>query len=121
MRFALEGATGEVLCFDGRLAAQATDVRPRGADGLLIARMFSTVGGQWVFQMLWRTWERGGVSWSHAWSYSARQDAQQDVARKLAAFPMLAPILFERLGWSARVPSPGHTTWSSSQQQRGAP
>jgi hypothetical protein len=98
VRFTLDGAAGDSLCFDGQLAAQVTHVPPRG-DSLLIARMFATAGRQWVFQVVCRTWDRGEVSWDAAWPHATRDDAHRDVARRLAAHPFVARVLFERLGW----------------------
>ncbi len=108
MRFSLEAASGESLCFDGSLVAQATQLRPGDTDGLMIARVFRTLAGQWVFQLVRHTWECGEISWSAAWTYATKEEARRDVSRRLSAFPRLARVLGERLGWPAQPPPNAH-------------
>ena len=42
----VEGQDGDEVRFDGRMVAQATELQPRGADSLVVARVFATVGRQ---------------------------------------------------------------------------
>jgi hypothetical protein len=99
VRFSLEDAAGDTLTFEGRLAAQVSYASARASDSLLIARMFVTAAGHWVLQIDSRTWDRGGISWSAAWSHATRDAAQRDATRRLSAWPFAARVLFERLGW----------------------
>lgn len=101
MRFHLDSVSGEPVCFDGQLAAQATALNPNGADSILIARVFRTVGGQWVVQLEFRSWRRGDVSATLAWPATTAGLARRDLAHALRSSPELARTLFQRLGWDA--------------------
>jgi len=97
MRLHLEGQDGDEVRFDGRMVAQATELQPRGADSLVVARVFATVGRQWVLQVVYRTWQRGDVSRTAAHACATLPILRAEVQRRLAPWPRLADVLLQRL------------------------
>lgn len=99
MRFHLDSPSGEPVCFEGYLAAEATALNPNGADSIMIARVFCTIGRQWVVQFEYRSWRRGDASATVAWAVPTAECARDAIAFALRDVPQLARVLFHRLGW----------------------
>ncbi len=97
MHLHLEGSDGDEVRFDGRMVAQATELQPRGVDSLVVARVFATVGGQWVLQVVYRTWLRGDASRTAAYPCATLPSLRAEVQRRLAPWPRLADVLAQRL------------------------
>lgn len=97
MHLHLEGTDGDEVRFDGRMVAQATELQPRGVDSLVVARVFATVGGQWVLQVVYRTWLRGDASRTVAYPCATLPALRAEANRRLASWPGLQGVLWQRL------------------------
>lgn len=103
MRLHLEGSDGDEVRFDGRLVAQTTELQPRGVDSLVVARVFATTGGQWVLQVVYRTWLRGDVSRTAAYPCATLPGLRGEAQRRLAAWPRLLDVLWQRVQAALRA------------------
>ena len=103
MHLHIEGPDGDEVRFDGRLVAQATELQPRGVDSLVVARVFATVGSQWVLQVVYRTWQRGDVSRTAAYPCTSLPDVRAEAQRRLAPWPRLLDVLLQRVQTALRA------------------